>query len=224
MLKKKPRRERTASLKHERRYYNIGLRHIVGIDEVGRGPWAGPVVAGAVCLPLDRTDLSQVLKGVRDSKDMTHRQRTRLAQTIQETALSWGIGSASAAEIDDLGIDRATRLAMSRALSTALATYPLQPHVLFLDDVILPEVANIHQVSMIGGDRRSLSIASASVIAKVWRDAYMDEVDAQFPQYGFRDHKGYGTAAHQAALSTHGLTPLHRRSYRPVKMSLKHQD
>ncbi len=217
MQKKKRRRDRTASLKHERKYYELGYRYIFGIDEVGRGPWAGPVAAGAVCLPLARADLSHVLKGVRDSKEMTPLQRMRLAQIIQETALAWGIGSASAEEIDALGIDRATRRAMERALASAVERYPLQPYILFLDDVLLPEMNHIHQVSMVSGDKRSLSIASASVIAKVWRDAYMDDMANQFPAYGFHEHKGYGTAAHQAALMAYGPTPIHRRTYRPVQ-------
>jgi ribonuclease HII len=217
----KKRSIRTASLKHERKYTTLGIRHLFGIDEAGRGPWAGPVSAGAVCLPLERNDLSQALRGVRDSKQMTARQREGLVNTIKEVALAWGIGSASAGEIDELGIVHATRLAMNRALDAAVEQGKIQPECLFIDDMLLPKLYHIPQVSLIEGDSRSLSIAAASVLAKTWRDEVMRELDAEFPQYGFRRHKGYGTAEHQAALALYGPSPLHRMTYRPVRQSLR---
>ena len=212
---------RTASLKHERKYMLQGIRYLFGIDEAGRGPWAGPVSAGAVCLPLERKDLSQALRGVRDSKQMTVRQREGLVSTIKEVALAWGIGSASAKEIDDIGIVHATRLAMSRALDAAIQQGKIQPECLFIDDMLLPKRLHIPQVSLIEGDSRSLSIAAASVLAKTWRDEVMRDLDAEFPHYGFRRHKGYGTAEHQAALTKYGPSPLHRMTFRPVRQSLE---
>lgn len=214
-MSKKKRRDRTASLTHECKYYAMGLRHIFGIDEVGRGPWAGPVAAAAVCLPLERVDLPTVLKGVRDSKEMTHLQRVKLSDTIKSTAAAWGIGSASPQEIDEMGIVRATQRAMERALAEATKEKPFAAQCLMIDDMLLPEIET-RQVSLVGGDKRSLSIAAASVIAKVWRDAYMVEMDAQYPAYGFALHKGYGTEAHRAALKKHGPTPLHRMLFKPL--------
>lgn len=221
-MPKKTRKTQTASLKHEHEYLEKGYMCIIGLDEVGRGPWAGPVAAGAVCLPIQQPDLSQKLAGVRDSKQMTPRQRTKLADTIKATALGWGIGSASSAKIDELGIVPAVRLAMKRALEMLLTTSPdHQPDCLFLDALLWPEMGHIPQVSLVGGDARSLSIAAASVIAKVWRDSFMVELDAQYPGYGFAAHKGYGTPQHQAALKQHGVTPIHRQSFKPIRALLE---
>ncbi len=215
------RRNLTASLKHEHELYAQGFRHIFGLDEAGRGPWAGPVAAGAVCLPLERSDLGKLLAGVRDSKQMTPRQRAQLVGQIQAAALAWGVGSASSQEIDQEGIVPATRRAMRRALDAALAQVDFQPDCLLLDAMLWPEMAHIPQVSLIGGDARSLSIAAASVLAKVWRDEYMIARDRDLPQYGFASHKGYGTARHQAALEMYGPSPLHRCSFEPVRRLLK---
>lgn len=220
-MTKQKRARRTASVKHERKYYEIGYRHILGIDEVGRGPWAGPVTAGAVCLPLDRKDLTDVLKGVRDSKQMSANQRETLNETIKEVALAWGIGNASAMEIDEIGIVPATTLAMQRAVELALKDAEFDADCLFIDDMLLPKLGQYHQVSLIGGDARCLSIASASVIAKVWRDAHMKAIDEQYPQYGFAEHKGYGTPQHQTALAQYGVTPIHRTYYKPVQALMK---
>ncbi len=222
-MHRKARRGRTASLKHEKRYQEMGLRFIVGIDEVGRGPWAGPVVAGAVCLPLDNPDLPKLLKGVRDSKTMTARQRGLLDEKIKSVAVAWGIGEQSASQIDALGIEKATRLAMVQAFEQVFQTPKFQPDCLFIDDVILPEVPTIHQVSMIGGDGRSLSIAAASVIAKVYRDSLMQEMHDEFPQYGFNEHKGYGTEKHRLALKEYGASPVHRTYYKPIQAVIQDQ-
>lgn len=217
-------RSPTASLKHEHDYHAHGYRYIFGLDEAGRGPWAGPVAAGAVCLPFDQRDLSRTLAGVRDSKQMTPRQRVALVERIQSVALTWGVGSASSAEIDDLGIVPAVKLAMQRALETALAKVAFAPSCLFLDALLWPEMGHLPQVSLIGGDARSLSIAAASVLAKVWRDDYMIDLDKELPQYGFAVHKGYGTARHLAALETYGPSPVHRLTFAPVrKIAEKHR-
>lgn len=213
-------RAKTASLRHERHFLRCGCRNIVGIDEAGRGPMAGPVAAGAVALPLERRDLSPLLRGARDSKIMSAAQREILDGTIKELAMAWGIGCSSAEEIDRLGIVLATKIAMQRALEHMLAETDFRPDCLFLDYMLWPERGDILQVSIINGDRYSLSIACASIIAKVWRDARMLELDARYPLYGFARHKGYATAAHRRALDLYGACPEHRRSFEPVRNAI----
>ncbi len=212
MQKKTRRSSQTASLTYEYHYLENGCHQIVGLDEAGRGTWAGPVAAGAVCLPLDQQDLAKVLEGVRDSKQMTPRQRSTLVDRIKEVAIAWGVGSASSEEIDDYGIVPATKLAMGRALEMT----KLQPDCLFLDSLKWPEM-EIPQISLVKGDSRSLSIAAASVIAKVWRDDYMRELDQRYPQYQFARHKGYGTAIHHAALKQYGPCAIHRMTFAPLR-------
>lgn len=203
---------RTASLHYETSCWANGLRHVFGLDEAGRGTWAGPVVAGAVCLPPDQDGLREVLAGVRDSKTMTPRQRSRLAETIRSTAIAYGIGQASSAEIDAIGIVPATRLAMQRALEAAGCL----PDYLLLDSIHWPDLTIPHQ-SIVKGDALSLSIASASVLAKVYRDDLMREYDQQYPGYGFGQHKGYGTSEHQRALQKQGACAIHRQSFAPIR-------
>jgi len=188
-----------------------GTLHLAGLDEAGRGAWAGPVAAAAVILPQD-ADLCIQLKGVRDSKQMTPRQRGVWAVEIRRTALAWGVGFASHTEIDALGILPATRLAMQRAL--AQLAFP--PHHLLLDAVHLPEVA-LPQTVLIKGDVHSLSIAAASVLAKTVRDKLLVAWELEYPEYGFARHKGYGTAAHRQALQAKGPCPLHRLTFAPVR-------
>lgn len=207
------------SLAHERRLQRHGFRHILGMDEAGRGAWAGPVSVGAVCLPSSRKGLRAALTQVRDSKVMSPDLRERAAIVIREQALTWGMGQASHLEIDELGIDQATRLAMQRALEDAChRSAGFQPDCLFLDALIWPEVLPRYpQVTLIDGDARSLTIAAASVLAKTWRDSAMRRLAAEFPGYGFEQHKGYGTAAHREALNALGPAPVHRRSYKPLR-------
>ncbi|QPC85035.1 ribonuclease HII [Phototrophicus methaneseepsis] len=212
---KMPRRDRTASLDIELAHYEQGYHAIVGIDEAGRGPWAGPLTVGAVALPLDRSDLSVVLKGVRDSKMMTPRQREGLVETIKEVSLAWGIGEVDAEEISIMGLTAGTRLAANRAMKM-LMKEGFQPDCLFCDYMSLPDW-QIYQLRLVKGDQKSLSIAAASVLAKVTRDAYMIDIAEEFPHYGFEKHKGYGTAAHRAALEQYGPCPLHRKHYRPIR-------
>jgi ribonuclease HII len=186
-----------------------------GLDEAGRGAWAGPVSAGAVILPMD-ADLLQRLRGVRDSKQMTPRQRYIWAERIKEEALAWGIGFVSNQEIDAIGILPATRLAMRRALEGL----SLPPQHLLVDALRLPGEA-LPQTALIRGDSRCLSIAAASVLAKTGRDLLMAELSLQYPGYGFERHKGYGTAFHHQAMQQLGLCPLHRRSYAPCREILQ---
>ena len=190
-----------------------GVSRLAGVDEAGRGAWAGPVAAAAVILPADE-EILQTLKGVRDSKQMTPLQRLRWVGQIQQLAAAWGVGMASNQEIDALGIVPATRLAMQRALQAL----KVSPQHLLIDALRLPEV-ELPQTSLPHGDAISLSIAAASVLAKTARDAIMVEFDHQYTGYGFARHKGYGTAAHSAALQRLGACPLHRFSFAPLKLS-----
>ena len=206
------------SLAHERRLQAAGYRRILGMDEAGRGAWAGPVCVGAVCLPPGRKGLAKALAAVRDSKAMTPANRVRAASRIRQFALAWGLGCASNAEIDGKGIEAATELAMQRALDDACQRRPgFRPDCLLLDAIVWPgQVARYPQVTMIDGDARSLSIAAASVLAKTWRDDIMRAHARAWPGYGLERHKGYGTDAHRAALKALGPCPLHRHSYRPL--------
>ncbi len=203
-------------MRHENQYYKLGFHKIVGVDEAGRGTWAGPVAVGAVCLPVAEKKLRTILAGVNDSKALTPRMRVQLADRIKQVAVAWGIGSASNQEIDERGIDTATRLAMQRALDMSMQGRNFQPDCLFLDSLLWPEMQYIPQVSIVDGDARSLSIAAASILAKVWRDEHMRGLDKQYPQYEFGLHKGYGTAKHRAILKAFGPSPLHRMTFKPL--------
>ncbi len=219
-MKRPARSNATASLQHERHYFRYGCRFIIGLDEAGRGPLAGPVAAAAVALPLERTDLSRILRGLRDSKDMNAPQREAMSARIKDMALAWGIGHSSADDIDRIGIIGATKAAMQSALEQALSRTDRQPDCLFLDYMLWPERRDIPQASIVHGDRYSLSIAAASVLAKVWRDAQMVKLDARHSQYGFAQHKGYGTPSHLRALKQFGPCDAHRRSFQPVRAAL----
>lgn len=201
---------REPSLRWERRLSRGGAARIAGIDEVGRGAWAGPVVAAAVVLPLGMRKLASVLRGVRDSKQMTSAQRERWVQAIQDVAEA-GVGQSSPQEVDALGLIAATRLAMARAL----ATLQIPPDHLLIDHLRLPGIP-LPQTPLTFGDQLSLSIAAASVVAKVTRDLAMDELDRLHPGFGFARHKGYGTEEHRRALAEFGPTAIHRYSYMPV--------
>lgn len=192
--------------------WQAGLHHLAGLDEAGRGAWAGPVYAAAVVLPPIGAELLAKLPGVRDSKLMTPKQRSVWADRIRNTAAAWGVGWAGNDEIDALGILPATRLAMQRAVEQL----GLAPEQLLIDAVRLPAL-KIPQTALVRGDQRSLSIAAASVLAKTSRDAFMVQMDAQFPGYGFAAHKGYGTARHQRALDELGPCPQHRFSFAPLR-------
>lgn len=198
-------------LKFERALWQAGVQRVAGVDEAGRGALAGPVTVAAVVLPPDE-DVSAMLAGVRDSKQMTPTQREHWAERIRQVALDWALGWAEAAEIDALGIVPATRLAAQRAIQ-ALHT---PPEHLLLDYLKLPDCP-IPQTALPKGDALVLSIAAASVLAKTARDAHMVALDARFPEYGFAAHKGYGTAHHRAVLRRLGPSPLHRRSFAPLR-------
>jgi ribonuclease HII len=184
---------------------------IAGVDEVGRGTLAGPVVAGAAILPGPVP--SEYAKIVNDSKKLSADQRQRSYTWLIDWCLSYGVGACTADEIDAMGIVPATKLAMSRAI----AELEPQPDHLIIDAVELSSVA-IPQTAIIRADSRSQSVAAASIIAKVTRDKLMANVfDTEYPGYGFAAHKGYGTAFHMNALKELGASPIHRRSFKPVK-------
>lgn len=199
------------SLDFEKYLWEAGQERLAGLDEAGRGAWAGPVAAAAVILPVDPA-VSDHLPGVRDSKCMTPRQRGIWAKEIKQIALCWGVGFASNQEIDEIGIVPATRLAMKRAL----ARLSHDPQHLLVDAIKLPEEP-LPQTILIKGDSRCLSIAAASVIAKTERDALMVKHDGIHPGYGFARHKGYGTRIHQSALTALGPCNIHRFSFKPLK-------
>lgn len=200
------------TLSHEFSLRACGFGHVAGLDEAGRGAWAGPVVAGAVILPLDRADLAQALAGVTDSKQLTPAVREALLPRILDVAVAVGTGYATHAEIDAHGIVAATRRAMQRAFA-ALA---LTPDALLTDFMRLPEI-ELPCVALVRGDQQSLSIAAASIVAKVTRDRIMRDLDARFPQYGFGAHKGYGTNRHRQALARYGPSEIHRMTFAPLR-------
>jgi ribonuclease HII len=199
------------NLRREHRLWRSGCLHVAGLDEVGRGAWAGPLVAAAVILPPGRVRLARELSGVRDSKQMTAAQRDKWVEAILAASEAWAVGSARPEEVDDLGPLEATRLAMHRALQ-ALAT---PPDHLLIDYLRLPECP-LPQSAAPRADAHVLSVAAASVLAKVWRDRMMAMYAERFPEFGFARNKGYGTPEHRRALERNGPTPLHRLSYAPV--------
>lgn len=191
----------------EQTLWESGVARVAGIDEAGRGPLAGPVAAAAVVLPGGFS-----CPGLDDSKKLTAARREALYDVLTTTpGLDWALGTASVEEIDRLNILRATHLAMARAV----AGLTVPPEHCLIDGLPLPEFAWPH-TGVVKGDSRSLSIAAASIIAKVSRDRMMRELDREFPQYGFVKHQGYGTARHLEALRLHGPCCHHRRSFQPV--------
>ncbi|MGN1062806.1 MAG: ribonuclease HII [Alphaproteobacteria bacterium] len=191
---------------------------IAGFDEAGRGPWCGPVVAACVCWP-DLKIPVELAEQINDSKKLSAKKRERLFDLITASNAITGIGQASAAEIDRLNILQASFLAMRRALE-AVRAQGFAPAYALIDGNRLPAWADIPCRAVIGGDGKSLSVAAASVLAKVTRDRLMTALARDFPAYGWDKNAGYGTAEHIAALHTHGITEHHRLSYAPIKKIL----
>ena len=195
-----------------------GAHQLAGVDEAGRGPLAGPVVAAAVILDPERP-----IAGLRDSKKLSARQRERLAVQIRERALAFAIGVASVEEIDSLNILQATLLAMRRALQ-ALSQRPT--HII-IDGNKAPHLADLFGdcriETLVRGDDLVPAISAASILAKTWRDAHMAELDARYPGFDLARHQGYATAAHLAALARLGPSPVHRRSFAPVRSAARDQ-
>lgn len=193
----------------ERGLFAAGAHLVAGVDEVGRGALAGPVTIGVVCIGTSTTSIPD---GLRDSKLMTPRRREAMEETVKTWSHSWALGEASAAEIDRLGIMGALSLAASRAL----AALPVTPDWVILDGTVpfvLEEQAGPRVMTRAKADRDCASVAAASVVAKVARDRLMSELHELHPAYGWEGNKGYGAAAHTAAIREHGLTDLHRRSW-----------
>ena len=196
-------RARTEAMKEYEHKYENEFRFIAGIDEVGRGPFAGPVYAAAVILPRDEEILY-----LNDSKKLSEKKREELYDVIMEKAVAVGIGTRDNNRIDEINILQAT----FEAMRDAVANLKIKPDLLLNDAVIIPMI-DIEQVKIIKGDAKSVSIAAASIVAKVTRDRYMVELDKVYPGYGFAKNKGYGTAEHIKALKEMGPTPVHRRSF-----------
>ncbi|GHP12769.1 ribonuclease HII [Lentilactobacillus fungorum] len=192
--------------KYERQFWQRGLQYVAGVDEVGRGPLAGPVVACAAILPPDFD-----LIDVNDSKQLTRKAREKLYPLIKQEALSLGVGVVDNQQIDQLNIYEATRVAMKQAVAKLIP----QPNEIIVDAMQID--TPIHQTRLIKGDAKSISVSAASIIAKVYRDHLMTDFSRQYPEYDFEHNAGYGTAKHLAALKKFGPTPIHRMSFAPVQ-------
>ena len=200
-------KERTKRLYYfEEKYHDAG--YICGIDEVGRGPLAGPVCAGAVILPADE----QVLY-LNDSKKLSEKRREEMAPLIKEKALAFATAFVEPARIDEINILQATYEAMTAAVHALEERFRIRPNVLLIDAVHIPQLEAYKQVSIVHGDAQSASIAAASIVAKVERDRLMKEYDKTYPVYGFAGNKGYGAAAHIEALKKFGPCPIHRKTF-----------
>ena len=196
----------------EKKYGNI----VVGIDEAGRGPWAGPVVAGAVVFK-DRNCNPELIAMLDDSKKLSAKKREKIYDELhneaQKGSLLLGIGEASVEEIDNLNILQATFLAMKRAFDSL----GIVPDIILVDGNQIPSCIKYSCKTVVKGDAKCSSIAAASILAKVYRDRLMQQMAERYPHYGFEKNVGYGTAAHIEGLKKHGITPIHRRSYKPIK-------
>lgn len=199
----------------ERQYWSRGLQRLAGVDEAGRGPLAGPVVAGAVVIPrvFAESEEHGLLAGLTDSKRLSSSAREEFYGILHNSpGVEIGIGVADSSEIEFINVLRATHAAMARAVQTL----PCLPDHILVDGLAVQGFPR-ESTAVVRGDSKSLSIAAASIVAKVYRDARMVEFDAIYPQYGFARHKGYGTAAHIQALFEYGPCPIHRATFRPVK-------
>jgi len=190
--------------------------HIAGLDEAGRGALAGPVTAAAVIFPRYTPDLLKILQGINDSKQLRAKAREQLFVRVTDCALAYGIGSVAATVIDEIGIILATKQAMMMALGQLS---PMADYLLIDGRIRLPNTS-LPQQSIIRGDSQSLSIAAASILAKVTRDREMIALADVYPQYGFAQHKGYGTEAHMAAIAEFGPSPIHRHTFAPMRQTL----
>lgn len=197
--------ERLKTLKEfENKLYNEGAKYIAGIDEAGRGPLAGPVVVGCVIMKPD-----SFIEYVNDSKKLSESKREILYEKITSEAVAWSVGIVDEKEIDKLNILNATK----KALTMAINNLNVKPDVILVDALDKIETNNIPYISVIKGDAKIYSISAASIIAKVTRDRIMKEYDEVYPEYGFAQHKGYGTAKHIEAIKEHGICPLHRKTF-----------
>ena len=190
--------------KMENQYFEKGIQYLCGIDEAGRGPLAGPVVVAAVIMPKDSK-----LEGVNDSKKVSEKKRELLYEQIKEEAISYSVAIVDEKEIDQVNILNATK----EGLTTAIRGLKVKPERILVDALTGIDTCGIPYDSIIKGDAKCYSIAAASILAKVTRDRIMRKMDEVYPEYGFEKHKGYGTAAHIAAIKEYGLCPIHRKSF-----------
>ncbi|MFW5813442.1 MAG: ribonuclease HII [Fibrobacterota bacterium] len=206
------RKTKPALYKHDREISNTGLR-VAGVDEAGRGPLAGPVVAAVVCL-----DLEKPIKGIDDSKKLSRAKREELFEKIVSSGCRYAVGIADAQEVDRINILQATFAAMKRALEKLEGLYDL---LLVDGNLFIQGISREVQRTVVGGDALSASVAAASIIAKVTRDRMMEEYHLEYPEYGFDSNKGYGTEFHREMIELHGLCPIHRRTFcHAVQMTL----
>ncbi len=202
------------ALTYQEQFYSDKVNLIVGVDEAGRGPLAGPVVAAAVIFPRAYINID-----INDSKQLTEKKREALFDVIKENAIAYGVGIVSAEMIDEINIYEATKVAMKQAINNLKHNYDL-----ILTDAMKLDGFDVEVIDIIKGDAKALPIAAASIIAKVTRDHMMNELDKQYPEYGFKKHKGYGTKEHMEALKKYGpIKGIHRFSYKPVEQSLHPQ-
>jgi ribonuclease HII len=199
------------NLRQERKLQRQGFKYIAGLDESGRGAWAGPIVAAAVIL-----DPKIKIKGLKDSKLLRAPNREEFFDKIANVAIAWSVAAINQQTIDKIGIQEANILAMKQALKK------LSPGADYsLTDALSLSYRQLPNLAFIKGDRKITSIAAASIIAKVMRDQMMDKLDEQYPQYGFKQHKGYGTAHHFQMLAEHGICEIHRKTWQPMKYFIK---
>ncbi len=189
----------------EKSFWNKGYSYVCGLDEVGRGSFAGPVVVGAVIFPKN----SQIPQGIADSKLLKPRQREKLATQIKECSICWSIGEISVSSINKVGIGKATQMAFRKAVKTL----SIKADFVLIDAFYIKHLNRKRQKAVKMGDTICASISAASIIAKVYRDKLMKKLSKKYPKYGFAKHKGYGTKFHQEAIKKYGLTRIHRRSF-----------
>lgn len=204
--------EETSLFRYDEQLRREGYLSLCGVDEAGRGPLAGPVVAAAVILPEDALQRCPQLAILNDSKKLSEKKREALLEPVKATALGFGIGQASWEEIDQLNILQATFLAMRRAVEQMEQQFHLTPDLVLVDGNRDPHL-RLQTRTVVKGDGTSACIAAASILAKVTRDRQMVELDRQYPQYGFAKHKGYPTKQHYACIEQYGISPVHRRSF-----------
>ena len=202
------------SLNYQDQFYSNKVKLIVGVDEAGRGPLAGPVVAAAVILPRAYINID-----INDSKQLSKKKREELFDVIKKDAIAYGVGIVDAKTIDEINIYEATKVAMKEAINNLKHSYDL-----ILTDAMKLKGFDVEVIDIIKGDAKALPIAAASIIAKVTRDRMMDDLAKKYPEYGFENHKGYGTKEHLEALNKYGpIKGVHRYSYKPVENSLHPQ-
>lgn len=206
----------TPDLKLEKELWSKGLLIVVGLDEAGRGPWAGPVTAGAVVVEEE----TEIIPFVRDSKKMSKKHREAAFEIIKSSSRAWGIGTVDSEGIDNLGIQAAVKAAMNDALRQVERSLGEKANFLIIDGANVLGLPEYRFLKINKGDAMHYSIAAASILAKVHRDNMMEKYSEQYPQYGFESHVGYGTAAHREALLKYGPCEIHRKSYKPVKALL----